>query len=66
MMVQLYIDDGVPSRGHRTNMTNPDLKLTGMAYCDNAKFGKMIVVAYAGKFTPTEVGVQEAERRRKN
>jgi len=67
MMVQLYIDDGVANRGHRTTQLSSELKLTGMAYCDaEAPFGKMIVVAYAGSFTPSAFGVSEAKRRSKN
>jgi len=63
MMVQLYIDDGVPSRGHRVNIVNPALKLTGMAYCDHARYGNMIAVVYAGTFTPNQHGISELKRR---
>lgn len=49
-MVQLYIDDGVADRGHRVNMLNPKLELTGMAYCNHAKYGGMMAVTYAKSF----------------
>jgi len=55
-MVQLYIDDGVEDRGHRINMLNPELKLTGMAYCKHTTFGGMIAVTYAKSFTPNSHG----------
>jgi uncharacterized protein YkwD len=38
-MVQLYIDDGVPNRGHRVNILKEAFKLTGMAVCDHKNYG---------------------------
>jgi len=65
MIIQLYIDDGVPDRGHRVNMLNPDFELVGMARCDHARFGGMLAVAYATSFEPNDLGISEANRRRK-
>jgi len=65
-MVQLYIDDGVENRGHRINMLNPELKLTGMAYCEHASYGGMMAVAYAKSFTPNSFGRAQAISRAKN
>jgi len=48
---QLYIDDGVSNRGHRTNIINPALKMTGIAYCNHSKMSGMMAVVYAGGFT---------------
>merc|ERR1712137_136432 len=65
-MVQLYIDDGVRDRGHRINMLNPELKLTGMAYCGHNSYGGMMAVAYAKSFTPNSFGKASVIRRAKN
>jgi len=37
-----------------------------MAYCDDAEFGKMMVVVYAGDIFPNTMGVIEAEKRNQN
>jgi len=65
-MVQLYIDDGVADRGHRINMLNPELKLTGMAYCEHASYGGMMAVTYAKSFTPNSKGKAQVISRAKN
>jgi len=52
-MRQLYIDDGLPKRGHRVNMLNPALKVTGMHACDHLSLMKgMIVAVYAPAMEP--------------
>jgi len=67
-MVQLYIDDGVPNRGHRTNMVeNPRFTMVGIAYCKhNSSYGNMIVVKYAGGFVPNAAGERALAQRAKN
>jgi len=57
-MVQLYIDDGVASRGHRTNMLNPKLKMTGMHACPHKSYGGMIVAVYAGGMEANASGTE--------
>lgn len=51
-MTQLFVDDGVPSRGHRDFIIHPQVKATGMAHCTHARFGGMLVVVYAAGITP--------------
>ena len=41
IVMQLYIDDGVPSRGHRTNMMSTGFTYEGTATCDHASYGTM-------------------------
>jgi len=55
---QLYIDDGVSSRGHRKSIVNPNFTKTGIAYCKHSITSGMLVATYAGGFK--EHG-QEAE-----
>ena len=62
-MLQLYIDDGVASRGHRKNILKPEFKLTGMAVCPHTVYGHQIVINYAGSFTPNNHGKSELARR---
>lgn len=55
-MLQLYIDDGVPNRGHRKNMLSERFKQTGIAACDHKHYGKMMVALYAGNLQGNEFG----------
>ena len=34
LIFSLYVDDGVLSRRNRRKIVDPDIKLTGMAYCE--------------------------------
>lgn len=55
-MLRLYIDDGVPDRGHRTTMLSDRQRLVGLAACAHARYGAELVAAYAGGFTPSPAG----------
>lgn len=51
MVIQLVIDDGVPDRGHRRNIFDPDFKVAGAAIGLHKTYGTMVVVDMADSFT---------------
>jgi len=65
-MLQLYIDDGVANRGHRTNILSEKFKMTGIAACSHSHYGGELVVVYAGDFNPNALGKSELSKRAKN
>lgn len=47
VVAQLFIDDGVPSRGHRKNMLTKKLKYAGVGCGYHRQFRTMCVIIYA-------------------
>ena len=43
IVMQLFIDDGVPSRGHRTNLMNADFREVGIFAGPHKEFRIMCV-----------------------
>ena len=50
-MIQLIVDDGVPSRGHRNNIFNPEFLVVGIAVGTHPVFRTICVQNFAGGYT---------------
>jgi len=47
VVVSLIVDDGVPGRGHRQNIFNPNFRVVGNACGPHAIYGTMCVMIFA-------------------
>jgi uncharacterized protein YkwD len=50
IVMGLFIDDGVPGRGHRTNILKPDFGVTAVSTCCHSYYSNQAVIAYAGGY----------------
>jgi uncharacterized protein YkwD len=50
IVVQLLIDDGVSSRGHRNNILNKNFKYAGSAISSHSNFTYLCVIDYANEY----------------
>jgi len=51
MVMQLFVDDGVAGRGHRTNIMKGAFKTCGAAVGPHENYKQMSVQDFAGTFT---------------
>lgn len=52
VVIQLLVDDGIPSRGHRHNLFNPDLHQAGAGCAPHRDYRVVTVIDYADGFVP--------------
>ncbi|WGK69756.1 CAP domain-containing protein [Candidatus Haliotispira prima] len=50
IILQLMIDDGVASRGHRVNILNKDFRIVGVAIDRHPQYGHSCTITYAGSY----------------
>ena len=50
IIIQLVVDDGVPSRGHRKNLLSPEFKYAGVSIGYHKRLGTMCVIDLAGGY----------------
>ena len=61
VIIQLLVDDGVPSRGHRSNMLSTDFKFVGNHSGPHKSYNMLTVIDYVGGFVvPGEKEAREA------
>lgn len=52
IILDLIVDDGVASRGHRKGVLNPRYDTVGVAYGPHATFGRMAAIEFAKSWEP--------------
>ena len=50
IVIRLLIDDGVPGRGHRTSILDPNFCIVGVACGTHPTYGKMCVIPFVGNY----------------
>jgi len=51
VVIQLIVDDGVPGRGHRVNMFDPEYRFVGVGCGSHARLRDMCVMDFAARYS---------------
>ena len=57
IVIQLIIDDGLPTRKHRKNIFNPNFNFAGAAYGPHAIYGCVCNIDFAGAYIERDSAV---------
>jgi len=63
IVLDLIVDDGVPSRGHRKGVLNKVYDCVGVAYGQHATFGRMAAMELAAGWSGDASAISERQRR---
>ncbi len=58
VVIDLLVDDGVPSRGHRHNILNRDSRFAGVGCAPHGEYRIMCVIDFAGTYRETTAGAR--------
>ena len=50
VVIQLIVDDGIRTRGHRRNMFDPEFRVVGVACGEHSGYGAMCVMTFASRY----------------
>ncbi len=54
VVIQLLVDDGIRSRGHRKNIFDPEFRVVGVGCGQHAGYRAMCVTTFASDYKETE------------
>ena len=61
-VINMLIDDGNPSRGHRKNILNPTYRVAGVALGTRSAQGKLCIIGFAGGFVEKPAANQTTDK----
>ncbi|CAE7219871.1 pxl-1, partial [Symbiodinium sp. CCMP2592] len=62
VVLDLIIDDGVPSRGHRLGVLDPRYDTVGVSYGSHCTFGRLAALEFARGWEPDELAMSDRRK----